>query len=90
MFIRGGGVEERRKETEREEKERAKSIYSEVLAVAQWDQWCLCSGRDMGSIPGPAQWLKDPARSLSLALELHMRSIPRTMPGKEEAPSNIC
>ena len=41
MFIRGGGVEERRKETEREEKERAKSIYSEVLAVAQWDQWCL-------------------------------------------------
>ena len=29
-------------------------------AVAQWDQWHLGSHWDTGSIPGPAQWVRDP------------------------------
>ena len=29
-------------------------------AVVQQDRWCLCSNRDMGSIPGLVQWVKDP------------------------------
>ena len=32
-----------------------------VPSVAQWDRQCLCSSRDTGSIPGLAQWVKDPA-----------------------------
>ena len=31
----------------------------ETPAVAQWDQWCLGSFWDAGSIPGPAWWVKD-------------------------------
>ena len=30
-----------------------------VPAVVQWDCQCLCSGRDVGSIRGPVQWVKD-------------------------------
>lgn len=49
--------------------------------MAQWDLQCLCSGRDMGSVPGLVQWVEDPAllellgtghNSESLAQELHM------------------
>ena len=32
-----------------------------VLAVAQWDWWHLWSTETEGSIPGPAQWVKDVA-----------------------------
>lgn len=33
---------------------------SVVPTVEQRDQWCLCSSRDMGLLPGLAQWVKDP------------------------------
>lgn len=30
-----------------------------IPTVVQQDQPCLCSSRDLGSIPSPAQWFKD-------------------------------
>ena len=36
-----------------------KMQFARVPIVVQQDQWCLCSGMDTGSVPGPAQWVKD-------------------------------
>ena len=42
-----------------------------VLAVAQWDQQHLGSTGDADSIPGPAQWVKNPVL-LQLQLRLQL------------------
>ena len=42
--------------------------------MVQWDQQCLCSSRDSGSIPAPAQWVKDLALpQLKHRLQLWLR-----------------
>ena len=50
-----------------------------------WDRRCLCSSRDAGSNPGPAQWVKDPLM-LQLWCRWQLRLGFDPLPGNSTCP----